>query len=323
MFDIVGVMTLALLGAAFGWLAARARRARHPALKWGGLLVSGLLAFVFATAVLVAGIGFYRLNVPPHRNPVADVHVGSTPDLVARGERFAAMCATCHSATGKVPLAGQDFGKDGPPVGRLYASNLTPAGEIKDWSDGEVIRAIREGIHKSGRPLIIMPSEIFRHLSDPDVQAIVAYLRSQPAVPPGTPPTRLNVLAALFVGSGMFPTAAQAPITGPVAAPPDDASADYGQYLVSVLGCRACHGENLTGGRPGGPGPPPGPDLTAIVPRWTEEEFVRTLRTGVDPYRHAMSKDMPWEAVSTFAGDDDLKAIYAYLRELRARAGPE
>ena len=220
MFDILGVLILVLLAAAFGWLAARARRARHPGMKWGGLLVSGLLAFVFAAAVLVAGIGFYRLNVPPHRNPVADVRVASTPDLVARGERFAAICATCHSATGKVPLAGQDFGKDGPPVGRLYASNLTPAGEIKDWSDGEVIRAIREGIHKSGRPLIIMPSEIFRDLSDTDVQAIVAYLRSQPAVPPGTPPTRLNVLAALFVGSGMFPTSAQAPITRPVVAPP-------------------------------------------------------------------------------------------------------
>ena len=323
MFDILGVLILVLLAAVFGWLAARARRARHPGMKWGGLLVSGLLAFVFAAAVLVAGIGFYRLNVAPHRNPVADVRVASTPDLVARGERFAAICATCHSATGRVPLAGQDFGTEGPPVGTLYASNLTPAGEIKDWSDGEVIRAIREGIHKSGRPLIIMPSEIFRGLSDTDVRAIVAYLRSQPAVTPGTPPTRLNVVAALFVGSGMFPTSAQAPIIHPVVAPPEGASADYGKYLVSVVGCHACHGENLTGGRPGGPGPPPGPDLTAIVPRWTEAEFVHTMRTGVDPYRHAMSKDMPWEAISAFAGDDDLKAIYAYLRGLTPHAGSQ
>ena len=77
-------------------------------------------------------------------------------------------------------MVGQDFSKGGPPVGTLYGANLTPAGEIKDWSDGEIIRAIREGVHKTGRSLIIMPSEVFRHLSDVDVQAIVAYfVRSQ------------------------------------------------------------------------------------------------------------------------------------------------
>jgi mono/diheme cytochrome c family protein len=232
------------------------------------------------------------------------------------------LCPLCHSPNGKAPLAGQNFGKDGPPVGTIYASNLTPAGEINDWSDGEVIRAIREGVHKSGRPLVIMPSEVFHNLSDTDVQAIVAYLRSQPAVRPSTPPTKLNVVAALFIGSGVFHTSAQVPITQPIVAPTEGASADYGRYLVSILGCRLCHGENLAGRRPGGAGPPAGPNLTLIVPRWTEEEFIRTLRTGVNPYRHTLTAGMPWQAVSAFAGDDDLRGIYAYLHGLTPLEGP-
>jgi len=322
MFDIVGVLVLALLAAFFGWLGTRARTARQPVLKYGGLLVSGVLTFGFAGAVVVAGVGFYRLTFPPHRHPVTDVPVARTTERVALGERFAVLCPLCHSTNGKPPLVGQNFGKDGPPIGTIYASNLKPAGEINDWSDGEVIRAIREGVHKSGRALVIMPSEVFHNLSDTDVQAIVAYLRSQPAVQPRTPPTKLNVVAALFIGSGLFHTSAQAPITQSVVAPPEGASADYGKYLVSILGCRLCHGENLAGRKPGGSGPPGGPNLTLVVPRWTEEEFTRTLRTGVNPYRHTLTAEMPWQAISAFAGDDDLKAIYAYLHGLTPLQGP-
>ena len=158
MFDIVGVLVLVLLAALFGWLAMRARSANHPMLKWGGLFVAGLLTFVFAGGILVAGVGFYRLNFPPHRYPVTDVTVARTKEQVSRGERFSVLCPLCHSPNEKAPLVGQNFGKDGPPVGTIYAPNLTPAGEINAWSDGEVIRAIREGVHKSGRPLVIMPS---------------------------------------------------------------------------------------------------------------------------------------------------------------------
>src|SRR5258706_439179 len=99
--------------------------------------------------------------------------------------------------------------KGGPPFGTLWAPNLTQAGEISEWSDGEVIRAIREGVHKSGRALVVMPSEVFHNLSDADVEAIVAYLRSEPAVAPRNPATRLNILAAALIGAGVFTTSAQ------------------------------------------------------------------------------------------------------------------
>lgn len=321
MFDIGGVLGLIALAALFGWLATRAWRARRPAIKWGGLVLSSLLAVVLTLALVVALVGFYKLNVPPYRNTVADVKVAGTPEQVARGEKFAGICAGCHSATDKPPLTGRIF-TGGPPMGMLAPANLTPAGEIRGWSDGEIIRAIREGVHKSGRPLVVMPSDAFHNLSDADAQSIVAYLRSQPAVEPNTPPTRLNVLAALFVGAGLFPTAAQAPITQPIVAPAAAPTPEYGKYLVSILTCRTCHGEHLTGGTPGGSGPPPGPNLTVIVPTWSQTGFITTLRTGVDPVGHKLGEGMPWKAFSDFASDDDLRAMYAYVRGLTPVASP-
>jgi mono/diheme cytochrome c family protein len=314
MFDLVGVIVLVLLIAGFGWLALRARRAKQALVKWGGLGVSSLLAVVCCVALVVALVGFYKLTYPPYHYAVSDLKVAGTPEQLARGEKFMSFCAACHGPSGKPPLAGQNFSEGGPPVGTLYASNLTPAGELKDWSDGEIIRAIREGVHRSGRPLIVMPSEYLRNLSDADVQAVVAALRAQPAASTASPPTKVNVVGALFVGAGMLHTTAQKPITAAIVAPAEGTSADYGQYLVSFLACRLCHGENLTGGTAGKKFPPAGPDLTHLGSRWSEADFIRTLRTGVDPDQHTLNPEaMPWKMYSGFASDDDLKAIHAYL----------
>ena len=316
MFDFLGVTTLVLLASSGTWVALRARRAENRVVKWAGLILSTLFTLACTAAVGIAIVGFYRINFPPYRRVATDVRVAGTSDQVARGARFGMFCATCHSPDGKPPLIGRNFATDGPPLGVLWASNLTPAGEIANWSDGEVIRAIREGVHKTGRALIIMPSEIFRHLSDADVEAIVAYLRSQPAVEPNTPPTKLNVLVAFFIGLGLAPTSAQPPITRPIIAPAEGDSAEHGKYLVSILGCRRCHGEKLTGGEGGGPGSPPAPNLRVILTKWSVEDFVRTLRTGVDPYNRTLAEGMPSKGISAVASDADLKAIYLYIHGL-------
>ncbi len=316
MFDIVGVIALIALAALATWLIIRARRANNRVVKWTGLVLSSLFAVVFTLAIFLVLVGFYKINFPHSRPTVTDIRVARTPDQVARGARFAAFCATCHSPDGKPPLIGVNFLEGGPPFGTVYAANLTPAGEIKDWSDGEIIRAIREGVHKSGRSLVIMPSEVFHNLSDSDVQAIVAYLRSQPAAGQKSPPTKLNSLGALLLGVGMAPTSAQPAITQPVIAPAQGASADYGKYLVSTLGCTQCHGENLAGITRRGPGPPAGPNLTMILPHWSEDGFIHTLRAGVDPNNYTLRPGMPWRQISAFATDADLKAMYSYLHGL-------
>lgn len=320
MIDYLGLGALIVLVVLFGFLAMRAWRARNPAVKWGGGILASLLTLVGLIVLVIALIGTYKLNVSGS-HPVPNLQAATAPDRLAQGEKIARLCAGCHSTAGDLPLDGSKgdvLAEPGtPPLGSLYFPNLTPAGETKDWTDGEIIRAIREGVHKSGRPLIIMPSVAFKNMADADVQALVGYLRSMPAVQNNTPPPRLNVLAALFIGAGMFNTSEQPAITQPIVAPPAGTSAEYGKYLVSTLGCHDCHGENLDGVVPPGPAAPTvqASNLRVVVPKWTEADFIKFFRTGIDPTGHNVGDNMPWKDYGKFT-DDDFRAIFNYLHGL-------
>lgn len=310
MFDIVGIGILVVLAAALGWLARRAWQSTHRVLRWVGTTLSGLLTVVFVIALVLALVGYYKLN-RKYDNPVLEITVQATPELLARGARIVSFCAGCHGAEEALPLDGQDWSAEMPfPVGSIWAPNLTPA-HLGAWSDGEIIRAIREGIHPSGRSLLFMPSSAFRNLSDADVHAIVAYLRSQARIEPDTPPNKLNVLGAIMVNIGPA-FEAQPPVTGPVVAPPAGPTAAYGEYLTSIT-CAVCHGEDL-GGNPVFEAP----GLVGAGRGWTEEQFIGFMRTGVRPDGRAVDGDaMPWRIFMEFlASDDDLKAIFARLAAL-------
>jgi cytochrome c553 len=276
-------------------------------------------------------MGFSKLNVQ-YDNPAAVIQVAGTPAQIARGEQLANTCSSCHSPGNELPLSGSNFRVkfEMPPLGTLYAPNLTPSGDIQNWSDGELIRAIREGVHKDGRSLLIMPSDNFRNLSDEDVQALVAYLRSQPATGGPTPNNQLSMLGAVFMNLSDFRTAQQP--AGRVTAP-QAGTAEYGKYLVDVIGCRSCHGDQLQGKVANGqPGPPPGPNLTLIVPRWTEEQFMTYFNTGTMPGGGQVpmitltsgftEPRMPWPMVRAATTDADLKDMYTYLHGLAVVEGP-
>lgn len=172
----------------FGFLAYRSIKAGRRWVQLAAGIPCVLLALLFGAATVLALVGYAKLS-EQHPNPVSQLTVVSTPAMIANGERFARSCAGCHSANGNLPLSGHNFfGSDGPPIGTLWAPNLTPA-HLADWSDGEIIRAIREGVGRDGRTLMVMPASSFRNLSDEDAPSLVAYLRSQPAVEPGEPAT--------------------------------------------------------------------------------------------------------------------------------------
>lgn len=316
---LVGIVVL------FAWLTWRAWNSKRALLKWVGIVGAGLLTLLFALVLVLALVGLYKLNAP-RNNPVGNIQVAATPEQLARGERLANTCVSCHTANGQLPLSGSDFAsKFGlPQIGTLYAPNLTPAGNIKDWTDGEVMRAIREGVHKNGRSLLIMPADIYRNLSDEDAQALVAYLRSQPGIGAPTPDTELNIVGVLFASLFNFQTA-QPPVSNVAAAQPGTRA--YGKYMVDILGCRSCHGDQLQGKVDNGaPGPPPGPNLTKIVPQWTEEQFITFFNTGTLPDGSSVptltlpsgftEPRMPWPMVRAAATDADLKAMYDYLHSL-------
>lgn len=325
MFDLVGVVILIGLAALFAFLATRAWKLKNILVKLGGLAITGLLTLILIALLGLALRGFYLLN-ERHDNPIASIQVAGTPAQLARGQQLAQTCVSCHAPGDQLPLAGSNFAFkfDLPPLGTFYAPNLTPGGNIDDWTDGEVIRAIREGIHKDGRSLLIMPANIYRNLSDEDVQAIVAYLRSQPASGEPTPPNQFNLIGALFLNLSDFRTA-QPPVGSVIA--PEPGTAEYGKYMVDIIGCRDCHGDQLQGKVDNGaPGPPPGPNLTTIVPEWTEEEFMTFFNTGKLPGGGTVptlilpsgfsEPRMPWPVVRAATTDEELRAIYNYLHNL-------
>jgi len=317
----IGVAVVLVLAVLFSWLCVRAWRARNTVVRIFGGLLTTLLTLLFAAVAVVGLLGVYRLYAP-HGEPAANITVRATPDQLAVAARRVNGCAGCHSSTGSLPLDGGTMNflggaSGGPGPGVLVPPNLTSAGPMKDWSDGEIVRAIREGLDRDGHPLLIMPSEAFHHLSDDDVQNLVAYLRAQPAAPHATPARDINLLGLMLVGAGLFPTAEQPHISQPQVAPPAGTPA-FGQYLVQTTGCANCHGPDLSGGRPnGGFGPPVGPSLRAIVPQWAEADFVKFFRTGQDPYGRTIDPDrMPWKDIGAAYTDDELRAIYAYLHGL-------
>ncbi|MCA9875577.1 MAG: cytochrome c [Anaerolineales bacterium] len=331
MFDIAGVTILVVLIVVFGFLTLRAWKAKSRWLKWMGALLSGLLTLVSAALLILALTGFYKLN-QHFDNPITEVSITASPQQIARGAQLANICVSCHTPGSQMPLSGSNFAAkfDFPPLGALYAPNLTPSGNIADWTDGEVIRAIREGVDRNGRSLLIMPSANFRHMSDEDVQALVAYLRSQPAAGEPTPDTQFNLLGAIFMNLADF-RVAQPPV-GHVAAPSAETSA-YGKYMVDVIGCRDCHGDQLQGKLASGqPGPPPGPNLTQLMPQWTEEEFMTFFNTGTLPGGGTVpiltlksgftESKMPWEMVRAASTDAELKAMFTYLHTLSPVQGP-
>jgi mono/diheme cytochrome c family protein len=331
MFDFIGVLILIMLVAVFGFLTTRAWKLKNALLKWTGVFISGLLTLVQTTLLVLALIGFSKLNVR-YDNLATAVQVAKTPAQIARGEQLANTCTSCHSPGNELPLSGSNFAIkfDFPLMGTLYAPNLTPSGNIKDWTDGEVIRAIREGVHKDGRSLLIMPSGGFKNMSDEDVQALVAYLRSQPATGEPTPNTQFSFLGAIFMNLSDFRTA-QKPVGNVIA--PLAGTPEYGRYMVDIIGCRDCHGDQLQGKVENGqPGPPPGPNLTLIVPQWTEEQFIAFFNTGTMPgggqvplltLKSGFSEPrMPWTMVRAATTDAELKAMFAYLYSLPAVESP-
>jgi mono/diheme cytochrome c family protein len=293
------------------WLARRALHLRNPGARWGLALVAALPAVLLAALAIVIANGYMQFFRPRTAQPI-QLEVVASPARVARGAYLAqTTCAACHGAGGALPLSGgTDLSADLPlPIGVLVAPNLTPGGPLADWSDEQIAQAIRNGLHKDGRGLL-MPTEQLRNISDDDLAALIAFLRSQPVVHNDTPATTPSPLLAFVFGAGVEQFGSP-PVHGPVVAPPREPNVTYGAYLVSYQDCRVCHGGDLRGSSGGLT--PPAPNARAFAQAWTEEQFIATMRTGVDPGGHAIQAPMPWEMIGRM-DDLDLAALYAYLR---------
>jgi len=296
------------------WSVWHFRRTPQPILRWGirivGTLTALILTFVSANGVR----GLVRLYAP-RGTPARSFRVDMAPERVARGEHLTnLMCVNCHSLNRQLPLSGGGNLSDEAhmPLGDLYPINLTPAGPLKDWTDGEIFRAIRQGADKNRRRLPVMSAQRVRNLSDADLESVVAYIRSMPPVQHETPPPRPSFLTTVMAGAGMLPILEGMP-PDTIVAPPAGPTLEYGKYMAGWIGCDECHGPQLTGG--GGGVLPKGPNLRSVK-SWTREGFLATMRAGKTPFGKQLdSTMMPWKVIGR-GTDDELSAIYAYLVSL-------
>jgi hypothetical protein len=215
-------------------------------------------------------------------------------------------------------LAGQSLPIPGFP-GTIVAPNLTPDPETGSgrWTDDQIARAIREGIkHDDSTLFPMMPYGQYKSLSDEDVASVIVYLRSLAPVRNPLPVSQINFPVNYLVRG------APEPVLEPVHGPDSNALA-RGKYMVH-LGC-GCHsvvdnlnyagGEDLAG--------PWGEVLSAnITPDasgigyYSEETFITALRTGYVGARK-LNSIMPFGEFKNLS-DDDLKAMFAYLRTVPA-----
>jgi mono/diheme cytochrome c family protein len=313
MFDLLYPATSIFATTFLSWSGFRAWQAQNRLLKWGGAGLSALLSTVTALVSVVLIVGSFKVHA--RSAPTVIMKVEGTPALVRRGQAIAdSFCGACHTKTGTL-TGGVDIGEHFPVhVGSFVSANLTPAGDLGRWSDGDIFRAIRNSVDPDGHWLFVMSITNVSRLSDDDTRAVVAYLRSLPASGEKTPnpPDRISALGLLMLGAGLLPTGKPV-TTAVITAPPPAPTARYGEYLLSYQDCRECHGKDLAGGVPGQL-PPLGPDLH-IVQDWTFAQFLTTMRTGVDPYGHELGKQMPWQPIGKMS-DDDLRAMFEYLVQL-------
>lgn len=291
-------------------------------LKWIGSVLGVLLGLIVLAAVAVFIISGLQ------RNKVYDVQVEALTiptdnAATARGQHITEAwggCTQCHGDN----LAGDEF-INSPGFVVLYAKNLTSGegGIGETYSDEDWIRTLRHGVNPDRKSVVFMPSQHFTNMSDEDLGALIAYIKSVPPVDNTLPDVSFGPFGRLFIL--LEPALLPARVIDHEASHPASVEADstvaYGDYLVNASVCAECHGEELNGVAAFEEGEPPSANLTpgGELAGWSEEDFIRTVQTGINPAGRELNQGlMPKEFFLAFT-DEELAAIFAYLQSLPKR----
>ena len=267
----------------------------------------------------------------------ASAQVPSAADI-ARGKYVFGATGGCGCHTVPKQLANAGGRRYDGPFGTVYSTNITPDREtgIGSWTDEQIITAIRLGRRPNGERLIpVHPYTTFNGMIADDLQALVAYLRTVPAVKQANQPKKISVpmFESVFLPAWL---AAFAPKETPPTSAPTSGTA-RGEYLVRAVGhCGECHtprtmtmatdNSRFLAGNPKGPEDSEVPNITPDKTTgltWTEEEIADYLATGNKPDGDVAGGLMGEVIDGTLAGYKDLTkadrlAIARYLKTIPA-----
>jgi mono/diheme cytochrome c family protein len=307
------------------------------------LKVTGVAASVIAIGIL--GILAYLFLLLPDAGSTPVLTVARTAEQVKRGRYLVhnvSACIDCHSTRdwslfsgpvtpGTEGKGGQRFDESIGFPGTIYSRNITPAA-LGNASDGQILQAIAGGVDIHGKPLFpLMPYKAYANLSESDLHAIIAYLRTLKPIENSMPEGELDFPLNLIVRT----------MPGPYTPQPDPnrkSPYEYGKYLVNAAGCVECHTQAVKG-KPvkgmefaGGMSAPfPNgearsanitPDEETGIGLWTKDIFVAKFKEWENTDSSKLSLErmgrqtfMPW---TLYAGmtEEDLGVIYTYLRTL-------
>ncbi|HZI27428.1 MAG TPA: c-type cytochrome [Gemmatimonadaceae bacterium] len=235
----------------------------------------------------------------------------------AHGKRLATLfaCAACHGAD----YSGNDFGAVIPIVKGLWASNISLV--IPAMSDAALERLLREGVHPD-REIYVMPSKQTQFLSERDMAALIAFLRTIPPVGKATPLPPAGFEAAVTARlpddywltlkegekRGYHNAAEEAAYFAAHQPPEFGPQSARGRMIASSL-CSACHGAALDGlGEPAG-------DIQGAL-GYDDAGFDRLLTESIDRTGKRVAVDWGFGHEAMPLSAAERRDVIAYVREL-------
>ncbi len=278
--------------------------------KYFFVTLLGLPVLFFVTVYLGSEIKLRSYTAPP----AAELQLRHDDSTLARGQHAMRIrgCLSCHGEQ----LQGNVFEDKWPWVKRAVAPNL--AAYARTHEVAVIERAIRHGIGADGKALWAMPSFSFIRLSDADVAAMVAYMRSMPVVNKTLASPSLGWAARWYLFSNQAQHSAEMATQVPALQLDSNRQPVLakGEY-VAMTTCNECHGRDLRGEVFFNEY---NPNLTLMIKAYSETDFRRLMKHGEALGGRSDLGLMTYVAQSRFAyfTEQELTALYAYLNSLSA-----
>ncbi|HEU5051923.1 MAG TPA: hypothetical protein VFT78_02355 [Hanamia sp.] len=302
-------------------------------------LLRRLLAIIVVIVILVGAFAAFisMKGVPKYKPKTVALKVESTPARVERGRQLSAMlCNDCHLNFKTQKLSGRKMAEI-PQFGTVYSRNITndPVHGIGRMTDGQLYYLLRTGVRPDGRFLPIMAK--LQKMSDEDLQSIIAFLRSDnqwvQADPTPDVDSKYSFLAKFLTNMHLVKPM---PFYTSIPEPDTTNKVKWGEYVCLYrVECYTCHSRDFTTddfinpekskGFFGGGNKFDMPDGTVMhslnitmddetgIGKWTEDQFVKAVKTGIVPNGPALRAPMkPY----VYLSDGEVRAIYAYLKTI-------